>query len=291
MGYDGSNTTNGGMIMEWIIGAAGSILIAGAAYWKKALSASGAAAAVGVGTCLYALGSLVWYGLMIGFFVSSTLLTKWKKQMKREAEAKYQKSGRRDAGQVLANGGAGTLLCIFYSVQPSWTWLLAAYVGVMATVTADTWATEVGGLSKGLPRSILTWRKVAKGTSGGVSTMGWLASAAGGCFIGVLVCLFAVWEDYQVSWLSLEGLGPIVFIGMSAVAGWIGANVDSVLGATVQAVYRCTGCGEEVESQHHCSKRTTLIRGWKLMDNDAVNLVSSLSGGLIMALLVLLIGP
>ncbi|MDF2926952.1 MAG: hypothetical protein K0R57_5866 [Paenibacillaceae bacterium] len=276
--------------MEWMIGAGGSLLIAGAAYWKRALTASGAVAAIVVGTCLFVFGSLLWYGLMIGFFVSSTLLTKWKKHLKKDAESKYQKSGRRDAGQVIANGGAGTILCLLYGIYPEASWLTAAYIGVMATVTADTWATEVGGLSRGQPRSILSWKKVPKGTSGGVSLLGWTASAAGGAFIGGLAYILSrlstpleqggLLSDYSLVWI----------IPLAALAGWIGANADSVLGAAVQALYRCPVCGDVVEAKLHCGQRTELIRGWKWMDNDAVNMLSSLSGGLVLVLWSLLTG-
>lgn len=265
--------------MDWILGLTGSVLIAAAAYWKRALSGSGAFAAVGVGTCLYALGSVSWFGLMIGFFVSSTLLTKWKKHLKKDAEAKYQKSGRRDAGQVLANGGIGALLCILSAVYPGASWLVIAYVGVMATVTADTWATEIGGFSKRDPRSILTWKQVPKGTSGGVSWLGWAASAGGGAFIGILFCLFAKWDQLVESGLWPVGIHPIWVLPAALLTGWIGANADSLLGATVQAVYRCPCCGEEVEARQHCGHKTELLRGWRRMDNDAVNLISSVCGG------------
>lgn len=273
--------------MEWVLGAMGSVFIACVAYWKKALSASGAVAAVGVGTCLYALGSPVWFGLMIGFFVSSTMLTKWKKHRKRDAEAKYEKSGRRDAGQVLANGGIGTVLCILYAWKPDWSWLGAVYVGVMATVTADTWATEVGGLSKGQPRLILTWKQVPKGTSGGVSTLGWLASAAGGGFIGLLAAMLAGWDKSFVGEAIWKDHVYLLLVPAAMLSGWIGANADSLLGATVQAIYRCPICGEDTEAARHCGTGGILIKGWSKMNNDAVNMISSVAGGVIMLLLAM----
>ncbi|MGZ4122927.1 MAG: DUF92 domain-containing protein, partial [Tumebacillaceae bacterium] len=58
-------------MMDWWIGLLGSVLIAGLAYWKRSLSLSGAVAAVVVGTLLYGLGSVAWFGTLILFFVSS----------------------------------------------------------------------------------------------------------------------------------------------------------------------------------------------------------------------------
>lgn len=291
LGYDGLEAKRLGRgMMDWLIGLTGSGLIAAAAYYKRSLSASGALTAVVMGTILYAVGSPVWFGLMIGFFITSTLLTKWKQHQKKEAESVYQKTGRRDAGQVLANGGLGTLLCVAHALWPGTDWFLNAYIGVMATVTADTWATEVGGLSKGLPQSVITWKQVPKGTSGGVSTAGWVAAAAGAGFIGALALSLAAWDrsgDPAISQLYTVGWG---MIGLVILSGWMGANVDSLLGATVQTLYSCRVCGREVESSRHCSQSAVRIRGLRWMDNDAVNMISSLLGGLFCASVAYFLG-
>ncbi|MNV84220.1 hypothetical protein D3C71_1780790 [compost metagenome] len=63
--------------------------------------------------------------------------------------------------------------------------------------------------------------------------------------------------------------------------GLAGAFTDSILGATVQLMNRCTVCGREVESTHHCGKKVEYARGWKWMTNDAVNAISSIVGGAI----------
>ncbi|WP_040951663.1 DUF92 domain-containing protein, partial [Gorillibacterium massiliense] len=163
------------MDSPWLIGLIGSLIIGGLAYWKNALTSSGAIAAAVVGTALYALGSPVWFALLIAFFVSSTLLSKWKRHKKKQAEEGYEKTGRRDAGQVAANGLAGALLCAGNAIWPHPLWL-AAYAGVMAAVNADTWATEIGGLSRRAPRSIVTGKPVPAGASGGVTALGSAAS-------------------------------------------------------------------------------------------------------------------
>ncbi|MFC4767335.1 DUF92 domain-containing protein [Effusibacillus consociatus] len=170
-------------MIDLALGFLGSLGIAGLAYRKRSLSGSGMLAAILVGTVLYYCGNLAWFGTLISFFISSSLLTKWKQKTKEKVEESYEKTGRRDAGQVLANGGIGVLLCVGNYLWPHPLWW-SAYIGVMAAVNADTWATEIGGLSRKPPRSILTGKKVPAGTSGGISSLGLSASMLGGLFIG-----------------------------------------------------------------------------------------------------------
>ncbi|WP_276357408.1 DUF92 domain-containing protein [Cohnella caldifontis] len=277
-------------MVQWLIGLAGSTGIAGIAYAKRSLSGSGFFAAVVLGTAMYALGSAVWFGSLITFFISSTLWSKWKKRAKERAESGYEKSGRRDAGQVFANGGLGLLLCAAHWAWPHPLWWYA-FLGVMASVNADTWATEIGGLSRTPPRSIKTGRRVPPGTSGGVTGLGFGASLAGGLFIGAVAWAL---------WLAVPGpsapdaaaapFRPAAWIGIAGLAGIIGSLADSWIGATWQQMYRCAECGREIEQARHCGKPAMRIRGRAGWNNDAVNVASSLAGGLSAALLALAFG-
>src|SRR5207244_11910581 len=95
------------------------------------------------------------------------------------------KGAERDAVQVLANGGifAGAALAML--VHPHARWI-ALGAGSLAASAADTWATEVGTLARGEPRSILDWRRVPTGTSGGMSAPGTGAAIAGALFIATV---------------------------------------------------------------------------------------------------------
>ncbi len=265
-------------MLDWVIGLLGSLLVAGAAYRKRSLSGSGAGAAVVVGTVLYALGNAAWFGTLLSFFITSSLLTKWKQRAKAMAEEHYEKTGRRDAGQVLANGGIAVLLCIGHAYVEHELWFVA-FIGVMAAVTADTWATEIGGLSRSRPVSILTGKRVSPGTSGGITLLGLAASLAGGAMIGVAVFLFSgigASEPYA-RFTTLLVLGVL--------SGGVGAWTDSLLGASWQNMNKCQSCGREVEGRHHCDQPTIYVRGVRFLNNDAVNAISSVAGGLCAILL------
>jgi len=265
------------LFYQLVIGLAGSTVIAGAAYWKRSLSRSGFFAAVVLGTLLYAVSDLIWFGSLIAFFISSSLLSKVKRRRKLEAERHYEKSGARDAGQVTANGGIALLMAIGYALHPHIAWWYA-YIGALAAVNADTWATELGGLSRSQPRSIVNGKPVQPGTSGGVTLVGLMASLAGGWFIGAAA--------YVLFWLSGgESSDPSISLSTmhrtiwaAGAAGILGSLLDSWLGATVQAGYRCSRCGRLVETDEHCGMQAEQVRGWRSMRNDQVNALASLGG-------------
>lgn len=278
-------------MLDWLIGLACSSFIAWAAWRKQSLSVSGAIAAVIVGTLLYALGGLPWYGTLMVFFLTSTLLTKWKHKRKAVVESNYAKSGRRDAGQVAANGGLGTLLCLGNSIWPHSLWW-AAFMGIMAAVNADTWATEIGGLSRSLPRSIVSGRRVPTGTSGGITAAGLAASLSGGLLIGLAGWAFTStgWgqpisgADAASSIVVTSAVGVIGLLLSGALGGMAGSLSDSWLGAVWQVMYRCPVCGKEIEKKRHCNDTQAIrIRGASWMTNDTVNIISSGIGGAVSA--------
>ena len=268
------------LLSSLLLGLALSILIAALAYWRGSLSRSGALGALLVGTLIFGLGGWVWGVALAVFFISSSALSHFKERQKAAVAEKFEKGHRRDMGQVLANGGLGALIAVAAAVVPQsavpnalWFYL---FLGVMATVTADTWATELGTLSAAPPRLITSGRVVEVGTSGGVSPLGTGVSLAGGLLIGLTVALLG----------PLAGLLPWSAAPLLALAGGLsgaaGSLLDSLMGATVQQIYYCDTCRKETERRvHRCGTTTRPLRGWGWVNNDLVNLVSSLGGGLV----------
>ncbi len=267
-------------MLQFLLGLILSTAIGLLGYQGGSLSRSGVLGAILTGTLIFGLGGPVWGALLVLFFVSSSLLSHWKEAQKAEAAEKFAKGSRRDIGQALANGGVGAALAVAHWLAPHPAWLLA-YTGAMAAVTADTWATEIGVLSRTPPRLITTFRPVPVGASGGVTLLGTLAAFAGGVFIGgAAVALVAL--TARLGWLP-AGTAPtgLALALAGTVAGVGSALLDSLFGATAQRQYRCRVCGKITEREMHCGQPTLAVRGWPWLNNDMVNFLASLAGALI----------
>src|SRR5688500_3813897 len=135
-----------------------SMLAGGLSYRRGLLSGSGWAASVVAGTLTAGVGGWEWGIVLILFFVSSSALSRFGARHKRQFVAEqWEKGDRRDWGQVLANGGLFSLLAvIWFFTRSEFVW--AAALGALATATGDTWATEIGVLSRRAPRLITSGR-------------------------------------------------------------------------------------------------------------------------------------
>jgi uncharacterized protein (TIGR00297 family) len=254
-------------------------------YWRRALSESGAVAAALVGAVISGLGGWAWGILLMAFFAASSALSLYNPRRKAEIAAeKFSKGSRRDWSQVLANGGWAALMALLMW-QRADAWVPAAFLGAVATVTADTWATELGTLSQEPPRLVTSGEAVPPGSSGGVTMLGTLAALVGGLFIGSLALALA-----RVGGMPTLAVQPHWLPLIGAASGLAGAFADSVLGATVQRVYYCPHCDTETERPlHRCGIVTLPLRGWQWMDNDMVNFLASVAGSVVAAWLAVLL--
>lgn len=256
------------LLSRALLGLLFSLLIAAFSLWRGSLTRSGALAALGIGTAIYLGGGGAFYLCLLTFFVTSTLLGKVGKRRKAQLKREFEKGDTRDARQALSNGGvaAACALGALLLPHPAWT---GAFLGALATANGDTWATELGTLSRREPFSLTRFRRVPRGTSGAVSPLGMLATAGGGLAIGL--CAAGHARSFGLSTLALLLLGTS--------CGVLGSLVDSLLGATLQAGYRCETCQVATEGAlHHCGTRCDLTRGLAGFDNDLVNLTATFAG-------------
>ena len=204
--------------------------------------------------------------LLIVYFVTSTLLSRHRARDK-DARTRgiLEKAGARDARQVIANGGVFAFAAIAEIARPDapWEGLGAA---ALAASAADTWATEIGILAGTSPRSLIGWRPVPVGTSGGVTVQGLLGALAGAMAIAI--------TTQVVGWPAVAGIAALT-------GGIVGCMLDSLLGATLQGRRWCSSCGAATERRvHHCGRATDRAGGIAWLDNDGVNAASTVGGSL-----------
>jgi len=267
--------------MQLLLGFLLAALIGILAWRAKSLSSSGAWAAALTGGLIFGLGGWSWAILLLTFFISSSSLSKAFACRKIAVSEKFSKGSQRDWAQVLANGGLGASLAILHAISPEQPWIWVAFAGAMAAVNADTWATELGVLNPSPPRLITNGNVVERGASGAISPLGILAALGGSALIGIMAALFSIR-------MFPMGKNPLAVLAAAIIGGLAGTTFDSLLGATVQAIYYCPTCQKESERHpvHLCGTPTVPLRGWGWLNNDWVNFLASLAGALTAVLII-----
>lgn len=246
------------------------LLTAITGYLLKSLSISGAIAAFLTGLTVYSgfgINGLILLGV---FFASSSLWSKYKSSAKKALDEKLAKGARRDWRQVAANGGTAAIFSIFNDFHYDVIWVIGFTVS-MASSNSDTWASEIGSVSKRKPIYIRTFKRVDRGTSGAISLLGTTASLFGSLLIALVSALLFNLNTAQLI---------IIFL-----FGFMGNIIDTLFGAYYQQAYICKICGIETEKKCHCRESTTRIKGLSFVDNDMVNFLS----GLIAAVLAMVV--
>ncbi|WP_413380179.1 DUF92 domain-containing protein [Alkalihalobacillus sp. 1P02AB] len=249
------------MIVQFI----GVLMLAIMSFWLKKLTLSGAICAVIVGFMIsWGLGL---NGLLIlaAFFISSIV---WSSLFKRNKENEVDKKDKaRDGWQVLANGGVAAVLALLYGIFEI-DMFLFTFIVSMAAATSDTWASEIGRLSRKKPIDVLSFQKVKQGTSGAMSLLGTMAAVVGSVFI-VLFAL-SLW-GYEVSF----SVGLVLLL---ICAGFFGNLVDTYAGALIQIKYRCPNCETITEKTEHCQQKTVHYKGFYGFNNETINFLCTFSG-------------
>ncbi len=282
---------------------------------KRSLSNSGALSAFIVASLSLATS---WRNgiTLLAFYWTSSKLTRLGSKIKSNFEEGVTEGGERGAGQVLACSLIGVVCaCIRRLVvgrdgplllltgarsaeSPSLALLgnqlTLAYVAFFACCAGDTWASELGILSKTPPRLITKpWQIVKPGRNGGVSLVGLVASAAGGMLMGLLHGVFvpggiaallpflssSITDSLPLSQLKRE-VAVLTFVGF--LGGFGGSLLDSLLGATIQATYYDESAKKIVKRPGPTARN---MGGWGFLSNEMVNVVSTALSALAAALI------
>lgn len=264
--------------LDFSLGFLLSLIVVFPAAKRGSLTGSGAAAALGIGMFLYGFGGLPVFSVLIGFFLSATLLSRWSNRQKDAGAvgAVVEKGSKRDHIQVLANGGPAVVMLLLYGAFGHEGFRIGA-VMTLAAANADTWASELGVMSQSVPVFIIKKTPVPKGISGGVTGLGFLASLLGAFFIAVL---------YVGTALTVESTslidGALLMLVITAI-GFSGSVIDSVIGELWQAQYRGSASGKTylTEKRREQGKQNSLVKGYSIIDNNMVNFLSTFSTALI----------
>ncbi|XP_071779543.1 transmembrane protein 19 [Centroberyx gerrardi] len=273
---------------RWLFSILVPLVLTIRALKRRSLDRTGALGALLVGFVL-TMANYSFFSSLLAFFFTSSKLTRWGGAKKKKIDAEYKEGGQRNWIQVFCNGGVPTELALLYMIevgpgeipvdfskQYSASWMCLSLLGALACSTGDTWASEVGPvLSKSQPRLITTWKEVPAGTNGGVTSVGLVASFLGGLTVGVA---YFVTQLLLVSDLHLaDPQWPIIVYG--GMAGLVGSLLDSFLGAHMQY----SGFDSSIEKVVSYESATTQrICGKPILDNNAVNLFSSVLVALIL---------
>lgn len=234
------------------IAAGLSAIVALAGWWAGALTRGGVVAAAATGTAI--VWGAGWPGALALalFFVGSSAVSRTPGAPILPGDAK---GDRRDAAQVLANGGAAAAVALLFRAQPE----LAAWTvtASLAAAAADTWATAIGARSRKPPRLLAFGREVPPGTNGGMTVAGTAGAVAGAASVAGITGI-------------VMGSLPLALAG--TMTGFAGMVADSLLGATAQGRFHCISCNEDTEHQvHRCGAPSTHEGGISWLGNDGVN--------------------
>jgi len=188
------------------------------AYRMKAADRSGLFSGTLMGLLIIVFSNVTWFLLMLTFFILGTAFTKYKYEIKKREGVAESRGGVRGFTNVFANGLVALCGAVLYGIYGDLAFI-SLYVGSIAAATADTTASELGMLGK-KPFLITTLQPVPKGTDGGVTIMGEVLAILAALIIGVTAFVL--------------GIGPPEIILVATIAGFVGTNVDSLVGATLE---------------------------------------------------------
>ncbi len=200
------------------------------AAWKGILTKGGSLTAFFVGIIIGIMGHFTWVILLLVFFLTSFLATKYKFEYKKSHGFQEGKKGERRTSNVLANGAVPIIIAIlsfeneFYHIFDKEMGSII-FISAIAVAASDTLASEMGILSKKV-YMITNGKRVKPGVDGGVSFMGQIYALVAAGYTGLL--------GYLVfSYFGLVDLGWWVVLLVTGI-GFLGCQVDSLFGATLE---------------------------------------------------------
>lgn len=234
-------------ILLLFLAAAIALIFGYSSFRVGAADLSGLFSGALIGVLLIVFADVRWFLVMLAFFIIGSASTRFQYARKKTMGVEQERGGARGYKNAFSNGLVGTGAAVIFGLTGDPLWA-ALFVGSIATATADTVASEIG-VTGGRPYMITTLKQVPEGTNGGVTVKGEAASLLGSLIIAAIA-------------FGLQIITLPVFL-ICILAGFLGTNIDSVIGATLEN------------------------RG--IIGNAGTNLLATFGGGLSAAVMVLLL--
>ena len=195
--------------------------------------------------------------LLVSYFISFIISIVRKKVFKKTSS---HKEGR-NIIQIGVNGSVGALCMVVYKFCNIELFYLVSLICI-AGALVDSISSDIGSLSKKDPVDILGFKKIGKNLSGGITLLGTSTAALSSILLGLFVSMITNFDLIVFAVVSLLIFSQTI--------------IDSILGSKFQVKYICKKCGLITEERIHCEEDTVLYSGVKFIDNNVVNLMSSL---------------
>lgn len=181
----------------------------------------GSTAALLVGGFVVFTGSLSWLVLMLVFSISAHFATKAWISKKKDLRLQEGTAGERSSSNVIYAAIIGIAISSLNYAHFLTGPYFELFAISFAVVNADTFASEIGVLDKNV-YLITTMKRVQPGINGGISLLGEISALIGSFIIAVTYAL-----------LTLPHFSLTAFLLIGSM-GFVGCQIDSVLGATLE---------------------------------------------------------
>lgn len=193
-------------------------------YHLKAADLSGLFSGALVGIIIIVFADVRWFFIMLTFFFLGSACTRYRFERKKELGVAESHGGVRGYFNVFANGLVAVAGAVLYGISNitgimNPDMFLALFLGSVASAAADTIASEIGVVGT-TPYLITTMEKVPPGTNGGITLYGEFAALVAALIVTASAFLF--------------NIADIPMVIVCTIAGFVGTNVDSLVGATLE---------------------------------------------------------
>jgi len=177
---------------------------------------------------LIGLASLTWLIILLAFLLTSVAVTKYGFERKKAAGVQEGTKGERGWRNVAANGAVPmfwAFLLLLFPDSLSDAGFSISFISSVAVAASDTAASEIGVLN---PNAYLitTFKREKAGINGGISTTGQLWAFLAASYTSGVAAFFLFFVDKLPLTFSL--------IAIPVISGFVGCQIDSVIGATLE---------------------------------------------------------